>query len=538
MIEQIGRYRIIEKIGQGAMAIVYKAHDPNIDRILAIKVLRKEKCIDAEYRRRFLRESIAAGNLSHPNIVTIYDVGEYEDQPYIAMEFLPGTPLDEEMKSSRIFTSAEIISIGIQLATALDYAHKNGVVHRDIKPSNIVCSFSGTGSGSGSVQLKITDFGIAHMEDTSVTQQTQMGDVLGTPLYMSPEQVLGQQIDGRSDLFSVGVILYRLYTGRKPFSGNTIATLLYQIATEDPVPINQIIDNFPVSLRRITDRLLMKQPDKRFQTGHDLARNLKDAAEDISGNKHRKKSPRLISLRFKWTVIMSSVVIIAMTVSLVTISVQQHRTMADQLIGFGISLANMIAIDSAEPILSEDWISIELYVQEISARQDFAFLGIIDHQGITRGHSEKEKIGLSQNLTNALAPVLTTADTDIYKEIVGDENIYIFSTPILYQNKNIGRVDLGISRPLLENISLMSLYVMLGVLIAVSAIVTLFTYLFASSLSSPVKILRQAMEEINTGNYDFRIIDKRRDEFGKLFSTCNEMSESLKKHNETILKKR
>ena len=124
------------------------------------------------------------------------------------------------MKSSKIFSRDEIINISIQLATALDYAHKNGIVHRDIKPSNIVCSFS----DNGSTRLKITDFGIAHMEDTSVTQQTQAGEILGTPLYMSPEQVLGQQIDGRSDLFSVGVILYQLDTGRKPFTGSTVAT--------------------------------------------------------------------------------------------------------------------------------------------------------------------------------------------------------------------------------------------------------------------------------------------------------------------------
>ncbi len=532
MIEHIGRYRIIEEIGQGATAIVYKAHDPKIDRTLAIKVLRKEKCIDAEYRRRFLRESKAAGKLSHPNIVTIYDVGEYDDQPYIAMELLPGSPLDEIMKSSKIFSRDEIINISIQLATALDYAHKNGIVHRDIKPSNIVCSFS----DNGSAQLKITDFGIAHIEDTSVTQQTQAGDVLGTPLYMSPEQVLGQKIDGRSDLFSVGVILYQLYTGRKPFTGSTVATLLFQIATEDPVPINRIIDNFPASLRKIIDKLLMKQPDKRFKTGHELVIALKEAADEIAGNKHRKKPPRLMPLRVKWTIIMASVIVLTMTISLLVIYNKQQRIMANQLLEFGVSLAKFIAADAAEPILSEDWISIELDVQEISEGQNFVFLGIIDHQGIIRGHSQKENIGKTQQFPNQ-TPVMTVSDTNIYREKVSNGEIFSFTTPILFQNKNIGRVYLGLSREALTEVNTMTLYMMLGILFTISAIVILITYLLAKTLSTPVKTLREAMDEINNGNFDYRIAKKRRDEFGQLYSSYNAMAESLQNQEETIIKK-
>ena len=280
----------------------------------------------------------------------------------------------------------------------------------------------------------------------------------------------------------------------------------------------------------------MKQPDKRFRTGHELVEALQEAATEIAGNKHRKKPPRLIPLRVKWTIIMASAIILAMTISLLIIYNKQQRTMADQLLEYGVSLAKFIATDAAEPILSEDWISIELDVQEISADQGFVFLGIIDHQGIIRGHSQKENIGKTQHFPDQ-APVMTVDDTNIYKQRVSDGEIFSFTTPILFQNKNIGRVYLGLSRETLTEVNTMTLYMMLGILFTVSAIVILITYMLAKTLSSPVKTLREAMDEINNGNFDHRITKKRRDEFGQLFSKYNAMAESLQEQEETIIKK-
>jgi len=191
---QAGRYQIVDRIGRGGMATVYKAHDPSIDRPIAIKFLHAALCEDQEYRDRFLREARAAGGLSHPNIVTVYDVGEIEGRPYMAMELIEGVPLSDLLAKNEPQPIKDVLEIGIQLAQALDYAHSRGVVHRDIKPGNIM-RLKGTNT------IKVTDFGIAHVNSATMNH-TRAGDVIGTPQYMSPEQALGGKIDGRSPVSS------------------------------------------------------------------------------------------------------------------------------------------------------------------------------------------------------------------------------------------------------------------------------------------------------------------------------------------------
>ncbi len=199
-MEKLGRYQLIEIIGEGAMARVYKAYDPEINRGIAVKLLKTQLAADANYRARFLREAKGAGILSHPNIVTIYDVGVDDDRPYIAEELVEGMTLADLMRSGKELSTQEIVEIGIQLARALDYAHRRGIIHRDVKPGNIMLVANTT-------QVKVADFGICRIDkgdSAELTQATALGDVIGTPNYMSPEQVMGQKVDARSDLYSVG----------------------------------------------------------------------------------------------------------------------------------------------------------------------------------------------------------------------------------------------------------------------------------------------------------------------------------------------
>ncbi len=248
------------------MGIVYKAHDPQIDRMIALKVLRQDRLTSEAFVQRFLKEAKAIGRLSHPNIVTVYDVGEDHGTIYIAMEFLEGTPLNEVIKEKRLRLK-EVVELCVHVAKTLDYAHGKGIVHRDIKPTNIILTPSG--------QAKITDFGIAHIEDTSMAQQTQAGEILGTPVYMSPEQVMSRPVDGRSDLYSLGVILYELTTGRMPFRGDSLAAIFKAITQETP-PEPAIADSsISRGLSELVMKSLSKMPDERFQTGDSMAEALK-----------------------------------------------------------------------------------------------------------------------------------------------------------------------------------------------------------------------------------------------------------------------
>ena len=267
MISHLGRYEIIGELGQGAMGFVYKAKDPLIDRIVAVKTINLGLALDykEEYEGRFYQEAKAAGRLSHPNIVTVYDVGKSGDVAYIAMEFLQGRELRDILDEKVHLPIDQVLDIVIQVLRGLAYAHEHGIVHRDIKPSNIMVVRDGL--------VKITDFGIARMESSSV--RTQTGMVLGSPKYMSPEQVLGKSIDQRSDIFSAGVMLYEMLTGRPPFIGDTINAVMHQTINVAPPPPSTLNREVPVILNFIVAKALAKAMIDRYQ-------NTKEFADDLS----------------------------------------------------------------------------------------------------------------------------------------------------------------------------------------------------------------------------------------------------------------
>ncbi len=280
----LGRYQIEKELGKGAMGVVYLGKDPKIGRVVAIKTMALAQEFDedelAEVKERFFREAETAGRLNHPNIVTIYDAGEEQDLAYIAMEFLKGQDLTPYIKPGKLLPLPLVFSIVGRVAEALDYAHAQHVVHRDIKPANIMYEPEGD-------SVKVTDFGIARITDSS---KTRTGMVLGTPSYMSPEQLAGRKIDGRSDLFSLGVAFYQLMTGQLPFQGESMAQLMFKIANEPHPKILAIDHTLPPCASAVIDKILHKDPEHRFQTGADFARAIRACAAYAAKTQQHKES--------------------------------------------------------------------------------------------------------------------------------------------------------------------------------------------------------------------------------------------------------
>jgi serine/threonine-protein kinase len=263
---KIGRYQVVGELGRGAMGVVYRAIDPNIGRTVALKttLLDADAMERDELLRRFRNEAHAAGQMNHPNIVTIHDADEFNGLFYIAMEYLEGDTLQALMEEQHLISTDQIVEIAKQVAAGLDYAHSMKVVHRDIKPANIMISRQNV--------AKIMDFGISK----AVGTLTRTGQILGTPYYMSPEQVMGHVLDGRSDLFSFGVVLYELATGARPFGGDTVATIIYKIINETPPPPCELQKEVHPQLSAVITRCLEKRPEDRYQSGADIVADLEN----------------------------------------------------------------------------------------------------------------------------------------------------------------------------------------------------------------------------------------------------------------------
>ncbi|MGD9952238.1 MAG: serine/threonine-protein kinase [Burkholderiales bacterium] len=276
---RVGRYRILGELGRGAMGVVYEAEDPALDRVVALKTI---SLVEGEerkaYEKRFMLEAKAAGKLTHPNIVTIFDYGEEEDLAYMAMELLQGEDLRTRLRRGPI-PPMEAVEIALQVADGLGFAHEHGVVHRDVKPGNIMLLERGA--------VKIMDFGIARMRFAD--HKTSTGMVLGTPRYMSPEQIGGQPVDQRSDIFSLGTVLYEMLTQTTLFAGQDVSQIAHNVANAEPAPPSHAHPELPQILDFIVARALKKDPAVRYQDAYEMAADLRDALAELRA---RMGSPR------------------------------------------------------------------------------------------------------------------------------------------------------------------------------------------------------------------------------------------------------
>lgn len=288
--KKIGRYEIMEELGRGAMGAVYRAKDPAMDRVVALKTILSvmtEGTRGGEFRESFYREARAAGALAHPGIVPMFDVGEHEGTPFLVMEFVDGQTLDERMKKGERLTPDRLCEIGQKIAEALGYAHQRKVVHRDVKPANILLT---SREAHGIERPKITDFGVAKLAEGQVTTTGQMK---GTPAFMSPEQFTGAPIDGRADIYSLGVVLYWMATGEQPFPGESITAVSYKVVHTDPVPPRRLNPSVPAGLESVILRCMAKSPAERYQTAEELAQALGSLRTGVATGTVQMQAPRI-----------------------------------------------------------------------------------------------------------------------------------------------------------------------------------------------------------------------------------------------------
>lgn len=525
MSRMFGRFEIQGELGRGAMAIIYRGYDPKIERTLAIKTLRPEFSAHAEYRARFLTEAKAAGTLNHPHIVTIFDVGEVEGIPFIAMELLTGMTLGQLGESHpEGIPPCTLIEIAIQIADALDFAHRHGVVHQDIKPENIILQHD-------QLNIKMMDFGIARITRDADTPSSKGARAFlsGTPQYMSPEQITDQPIDGRSDLYALGVVLYELLAGHRPYQDED-HWIVWQKALKEPLPtLKPLNPRTPPDLIELVNTLLAKDPDERYQSAAGVAADLRSIAQRMNEGTERWLSSSVIPLRIRWPLLMAVVVAIAMVLGMIWVYHKQNNVITELAYDYGLSLSEWVSVQTAEDLLLQDKLALQSWVDSMSNNREIVYMAIRGDKGQIEAQTRGDQ--LAARMAAQLKEdhvVLARGDLRVYA--VQQETgapFYVFETPITYQNHTIGQLRIGLTTDALATANRTTLLTLLTWFAIVLLVVVAGTYWLTRRLQMPLDAVSNALEHIKMGRLEHRIRMHRRDDFERLFAAYNSMADVL-----------
>jgi len=521
----VGRYRIEGVLGAGAMAVVYAGFDPEIERQVAIKCLRNAVAADPAYRARFVTEARAVGHLTHPHIVTLFDVGEMEDgRPYIAMERLSGDTLASRVAREGFPALPVILGLVEQIAGALDYAHAQGVVHQDIKPENIMLS-------DGWQHAKVSDFGIAERRDPRSPGGPRR-EVGGTPAYMAPEHLSGERTDARSDLFSLGVVLFWLLSGKLPWEETGDVRRLLAERQRVPQPTLQPRDPFtPSILLDIVQTLLAPAPQDRYQRGAELIDDLRLALREYERLHEKPIATRLISLRLRWAGILASVLSLTLLIGLAAIYARQNAAVTGLAQDYGRSLGRMVASEAAENLLLDDRAATRALVQDIARNKQIYYLAVANRYGevIASTRADEQGRPLPERTNEEFLP--GAGDIASYRVRLpdGDDSgeMLVFDVPVNYQTAKVGQLRLGISDAPLRAAQKTTLKAIVAVLLVTLAAVTGAAYWLFRRLLGLLDVLGEAMLRVGRGDFGHRIRLVRHDELGRLFTAFNLMCNAL-----------
>lgn len=522
----VGRYRVDGVLGEGAMAVVYAGFDLDIQREVAIKCLHPEVASDPGYRRRFLAEARAVGHLTHPHIVTLFDVGETDDgRAYIAMERLTGETLASRVAREGFPPLPAVIELAEQLADALDYAHAHGVVHHDIKPENIILA-------DGWQHAKINDFGIAECRAAREGSETPPTEIGGTPAYMALEHLRGEPADARSDLFSLGVVLYWLVAGKLPWSDTDDIRQLIVARQQVPQPTIQPRDpSTPPVLLDIVHTLLEPGVADRYQRGSEVVGDLRLARREYDRLRDTPLATRIISLRLRWSGILGGILCLTLLLGLAAIYAKQNVAVTGLALDFGSSLGRMVASQSAEDLLLDDRAATRALVQDIARNQQIHYLAVADRAGEIIASTQPHQVGSKLPKETGQKTLTRTDGIVSYRSRIGTganhDEMLLFDVPIQYQWATVGELRLGVSDAPLRAAQKTTWWVILAVLLATLGVVVGAAWWMSRRLLSVLDLLSHGLLRVARGDFQYRIRLVRRDELGRLFAAFNLMNSSL-----------
>ena len=518
----IGRYELIEEIGRGAMSVVYLAKDPEIGRSLAIKLLKHDLVEEDEYRNLFLREARAAGGLSHPGIVTIYDVGIWQNRPYIAMELLEGQNLDDYLEEHGTFSISEALDLAQQLTQALDYAHNKGVVHRDIKPENVLVLDDGK-------RFKITDFGIARIEHQFLEGESEdeQAKVMGTPAYMSPEQISGNETTFKTDLYSLGVILYKVTKGELPFQAANYGAMMQAVLQQNPKPLNAYSEQGFI-WQSIIFRLLQKNPDLRYSKTEELIDELDALSDEIEQERKGIAGIRFVSMRARWAISLSSLVLVVMVLGMIWVYNKQNTLMNQLVYDYGSSMVQIISSETAEPLLLDEDVALQAITVDIVDSSEILYLSIRDKDGLIQSSSQPQQIGKNYRSSDNSKLIGRRGNNQIFENLSEfSKETFIFDTPIMFQDKQIGYANIAIGRNNLISATRSSLLTMIIWMFVIMLAVFSGVYWLANKFTRRINKTRQIIKDIRAhGQADLIKVDIH-DEVGRLQQEVNDLTHKI-----------